>query len=87
MGLAYAALLQLLGESGCEPTEGSSQYGRFAWSAWPPGPTCTFPKNVHGFDEVRGPKPVMSVWFAARGLGGVVCLERLRRSRVSDERS
>lgn len=63
IGVAYAVMLQLLGDAGCEPTPGSSTYGTFEWSILPPGPTCTFTMVPHGFDAVRGPTPVMSIWL------------------------
>lgn len=83
-GVAYGLMINDMGELACEPTPGSSDYGEFAWSLNPPGPTCTFTEALHGFDEVRGPTPVMSVWILVVVVGGVVCFELLRRSRRSD---
>lgn len=69
VGIAYTVIVGILGSTVCEPFEGSSQYGELRWSAWPPGPTCTFRESVHGFDEVRGPSPAATVWLVALGLG------------------
>lgn len=82
VGIAYAILIS--DDLYCEPVDGSSDYGDFAWSVFPPGPTCTFNEAVHGFDEVRGPNPGMSIWLIALLLGAVLCIELLRRSRRSD---
>jgi len=82
-GLGYGALVQHLGDAYCEPFEGSSQYGELRWSAFPPGPTCTFTADVHGFDAVRGPYPVMSTWLLVLAVGGAVCIVLVRRSRAS----
>jgi hypothetical protein len=81
VGVAYGASIVALGNGYCEPFEGGSTYGELRWSVWPPGPTCTFTAEVHGFDEVRGPYPVMSIWLAALVAGGVLCVSLLRRSR------
>ena len=86
-GLGYGALVQLHGAAYCEPFEGSSQYGELRWSVFPPGPTCTFTANVNGFDEVRGPYPVMSAWLLVLAVGGVACVALLRRSRESGSAS
>ena len=83
-GLGYGVLVQLYGDAYCEPFEGSSQYGDLGWSALPPGPTCSFTVDVHGFDEVRGPYPVMSAWLLALAVGGLVCIILLRRSRMPE---
>ena len=82
VGLGYAALVQLSDDTYCPPFEGSSQYGELDWSVLPPGPTCTFTADVHGFDEVRGPTPVMSVWLAVLVVGPAVCLALVRASRL-----
>ncbi|MGF1597278.1 MAG: hypothetical protein ACFCVK_10160 [Acidimicrobiales bacterium] len=82
-GVAYGLMINDMGDLACEPTPGSSDYGEFAWSVYPPGPTCTFTEAVHGFDEVRGPTLVMSVWIIVVVVGGIVCFELLRRSRGS----
>jgi len=84
VGAAYAILINDMDELYCEPVDGSSNYGDFAWSVFPPGPTCTFNEAVHGFDGVRGPTPVMSIWLIALVVGAVLCVELLRRSRRSD---
>lgn len=73
-GMGYALLVQLRGSTYCEPSEGSSQYGDLSWSVLPPGPTCRFSQEVHGFDATRGPTPVMSIWIAALLLGACVIL-------------
>ncbi len=83
VGIAYAILIND-SDVYCEPADGSSNYGDFAWSVFPPGPTCTFNEAVHGFDEVRGPNPGMSIWLIALVVGAVLCIELLRRSRRSD---
>ncbi len=84
VGLAYAGVLQLLGDANCEPTPGSSTYGEFGWSLMPPGPTCTFTAEVHGFDEVRGPTPVMTIWLVAVVIGAGACMYLLRSPFESD---
>ncbi|MFZ4433294.1 MAG: hypothetical protein ACOYOQ_08890 [Microthrixaceae bacterium] len=81
VGVAYGALVEDLGDAYCEPFEGSSQYGELRWSVLPPGPTCTFTVAEHGFDEVRGPWPVMSVWIAVLVVGGLVCVALVRAAR------
>ncbi|MGB6059327.1 MAG: hypothetical protein WBF71_13805 [Microthrixaceae bacterium] len=78
VGLAFAWLLDNLGDSNCEPTPGSSTYGKFGWSLIPPGPTCTFTAEVHGFDQVRGPSPVMTIWLAVLVIGAGVGVHLLR---------
>jgi hypothetical protein len=83
VGLGYAILVNDMAELYCEPIAGSSDYGAFAWSIVPPGPTCTFTDAVHGFDEVRGPTPVMSVWLLALAAGAMWILPMLTRSRRS----
>jgi hypothetical protein len=72
-GLAYGALVQLIGDAQCEPFEGGSDYGKMRWSAWPLGPTCTFTADVHGFDAMRGPHAVMSAWLVVLAIGAVFC--------------
>ncbi len=72
IGVGYAAMVILLGSAYCEPFEGSSQYGELRWSLWPPGPTCSFTKSVHGFSETRGPTPVMTMWLVGLAVG--LCL-------------
>lgn len=71
LGLAYAAYLVLMGDAVCEPFPGGSTYGTLGWSVLPPGPTCTFTEQLHGFDEVRGPTPVMSIWLLVLLVAGV----------------
>lgn len=80
-GLAYAAYLQDLGSAFCVPFEGSSQYGEFRWSILPPGPTCSFTMSVHGFDETRGPTPVMSIWIVVLALGLLTTIALLAEVR------
>jgi len=77
VGIAYAILIND-NDLYCEPANGLSDYGDFAWSLFPPGPTCTFG------EAVRGPTPVMSIWLIALVVGAVLCVELLRRSRRSD---
>ncbi len=79
LGVAYGVMVQMLGSAYCEPVSGSSTYGELNWSIVPPGPTCTFTAAIHGFDAVRGPYPVMSVWLAVLAVGGVLCVALLRR--------
>ena len=85
LSVGYVALVHLLGEEYCEVFEGSSifennaVYGELRWSALPPGPTCTFTKDVHGFDEVRGPYSFLSIWLGALVVGGALCIAVLRR--------
>lgn len=83
VGLGYAILINDMAELYCEPIAGSSDYGAFASSIIPPGPTCTFTEAVHGFDAVRGPSPVMSVWLVSLALGAMWILLLLRRPRRS----
>lgn len=78
LGVAYGAMVQMLGSAYCEPVPGSSTYGELNWSIAPPGPTCTFTADIHGFDAVRGPYPVMSVWLAVLVISGVLCVALLR---------
>jgi hypothetical protein len=82
LGVAYGAMVQMLGSAYCEPVPGSSTYGELDWSIAPPGPTCTFTADIHGFDAVRGPYPVMSVWLAVLAIGGVLCVALLRRAHT-----
>lgn len=81
LGVAYGILVNDADDLNCEPTPGSSDYGDFAWSVLPPGPTCTFTEALHGFDGVRGPQPVISVWMATLAIGGMLSVATLRRSR------
>jgi len=88
VGVAWAALVIFAyGDAYCEPFPGGSDYGELRWSVWPPGPTCTFTAEVHGFDEVRGPYPVMSIWLAVLAVGGVLWVKLLRVSRPPQSRS
>lgn len=81
-GIGHGAMVLLIGDAYCEPFEGSSTYGTLRWSALPPGPTCTFVAEFHGFDAVRGPYPVMSIWLAVLAIGGALCVALLRASRT-----
>ena len=77
VGLAYAALVEMSGDTYCPITPDSSTYGTQGWSVVPPGPTCTFSAELRSVDdvtslaEVRGPTPVMSIWLGVLGLGVV----------------
>ena len=64
VGLACWLLLFWLQSEGlaCE-YRGSSIYGEPGWSVLPPGPTCTWTEEVHGFDRASGPGPWMSIWL------------------------
>lgn len=79
LGLAYAGFLQLGGDTSCEASPGESNYGTFGWSVVPPGPTCTFTEELNGFDEVRGPTPVMSIWLLVLLVGALVVVPLVRR--------
>lgn len=71
-GCAYGARLEQVGDINCQQADGVYVLGEFGWSISPPGPTCTFTLEEHGFDETRGPTPVMSVWLALVATGAVV---------------
>ena len=82
-GCAYGARAEQVGDINCKAADGEYTYGSFGWSTVPPGPTCTFTRAAHGFDEVRGPSPVMSVWLtlvAAGAAGSAVLVLRERNS-------
>lgn len=81
VGLVYAAQVQWLGDLGCEASLGDSNYGTHGWSAFPPGPTCTYTRRLNGFAQVDGPTPVMTIWLVALALGALVSIALLRRSR------
>ena len=69
VGCAYGARLEQVGDINCQAADGDYIYGEFGWSTIPPGPTCTFTRAKHAFDEVRGPSPVMSIWLALVAAG------------------
>lgn len=81
VGLSYAALVQWMGDLDCEASVGDSNYGSRGWSALPPGPTCTFTRELNGFARVDGPTPVMTVWLVVLALGAVAYLALVRRPR------
>lgn len=84
-GCAYGARLEQTGDINCQADEGIYIYGEFSWSLAPPGPTCTFTVEEHGFDEVRGPSEVMSVWLVVVGAGAATTVVMARReSSTSD---
>jgi hypothetical protein len=65
-----------------ETADGEYNYGEFGWLTVPPGPTCTFTQEEHGFDQVRGPNLGMSIWLALVGAGtataGVIAIRDTR---------
>lgn len=70
IGVTYAAFRQVSGWASCEHERGDSNYGEFSWSAIPPGPVCTWTLAGNGFDDSKGPTPVMSLWLLSLvGLG------------------
>lgn len=87
-GCAYGARLEQVGDINCQAADGDYTYGSFGWSTVPPGPTCTFTRAAHGFDEVRGPSPVMSVWLALVAAGAatsaVLVIREHTRSYADD---
>ena len=82
-GLPYGARLEQVGDINCQAADGDYVYGEFGWSTNPPGPTCTFTAADHGFDEVRGPSPVMSVWLALLAAGAVTSVAVVLRTPLS----
>ena len=80
---AYGARLEQVGDINCQATDGDYTYGEFGWSTVPPGPTCTFTEADHGFDEVRGPTPVMSVWLALVAAGAATTAAIALRERTT----
>lgn len=82
IGTAYGWLVWDMGEMYCPVEQGASTYGELSWSILPPGPVCTFTAEVHGFDEVRGPYPVMSIWLVVLVVGAVAFVIARRRARA-----
>jgi hypothetical protein len=80
LGLAVVAERQWIGDLGCEASTGDSNYGTHGWSVLPPGPTCTYTRDLNGYDQVDGPTPAMSIWLAGLAIGGVICVTLVRRS-------
>lgn len=83
VGCAYGASLEQVGDINCQAAEGEYTYGEFGWSTVPPGPTCTFTRAEQGFDEVRGPTPVMSVWLALVVAGAATTAVMVLRARAT----
>jgi hypothetical protein len=86
VGCAHGARLGQVGNINCQAANGDYVYGEFGWSTIPPGPTCTFTTADHGFDEVRGPSPVMSVWLALLAAGTATSVAVMLRSEHDSER-
>lgn len=82
IGTGYGLLVWDMGEMYCPIEQGLSTYGELSWSILPPGPVCTFTPDVHGFDEVRGPYPVMSIWLLVLVIGAVAFVVARRRGRA-----
>jgi hypothetical protein len=81
IGSAWIVYVQVAGDLRCQhPLAGDSLYGELRWSKWPPGPTCTWTKEAVGFDDVRGPSPVMSIWLVAVAVLGLVAVLMVRRA-------
>ena len=80
-GLAWAGMIELQDDLGCEHSAGDSNYGEQSWSVLPPGPVCSWTAETNGFDEVRGPTPGMSVWLLVLVTLGALVVWRARRSR------
>ncbi len=83
VGCAYGARVEQMGDIYCQAAEGDYTYGELGWSTVPPGPTCTFTEAEHGFDEVRGPSPVMSVWLAVVATGAATTAVVALRERTT----
>lgn len=81
IGIAYGLNVWDMGSMYCPVEQGASTYGELSWSILPPGPVCTFTVDVHGFDEVRGPYPVMSIWLLVLVIGTVAFAVARRRAR------
>lgn len=82
IGTAYGLLVWDMDSMYCPVEQGVSTYGELSWSILPPGPVCTFTADVHGFDEVRGPYPVMSIWLLVLVIGAVAFVVARRRARA-----
>lgn len=82
IGTAYGLLVWDMGELYCPVEQGASTWGELSWSILPPGPVCTFTADVHGFDEVRGPYPVMSIWLLVLVVGAIAFVVARRRARA-----
>lgn len=78
MTLAYVVAWTYFGDLSCEAFPDTSSYGEVVWSVVPPGPICTFTEANNGFDEVRGPSPVMSILIFLLIAGGVLVAMLLR---------
>ncbi|MGB3409990.1 MAG: hypothetical protein WBA45_02235 [Microthrixaceae bacterium] len=73
-GLVVWTPIEGMGDSFCESAADSSNYGEMSWSLAPPGPQCTFTVESNGFDEVRRPSPLMSLWLTALVLASTAVL-------------
>lgn len=77
-GSAFALFIDMLGDVLCSEPPDDSNFGRFGWSVIPPGPTCTFTKATNGYDAVRGPSPLMSIWIIGVVVGAVITFRLIR---------
>lgn len=80
-GLAWAGIIELQDDLGCEHAAGESNYGEQSWSVLPPGPVCSWTAEVNGVDDVRGPTPVMSAWLPTLFMLGTLVVWRARQDR------
>ncbi len=83
IGLAWAALILLLGDMYCD--RGRSNYGELSWSWLPPGPVCTWTEKSDGYAGSAGPTWVMSTWLVVLAVWGFAA--RFARRKARDERS
>ncbi|MEQ1699648.1 MAG: hypothetical protein ABMA25_06040 [Ilumatobacteraceae bacterium] len=82
IGLAWGALILLLGDTYCDG--GLSNYGELSWSWLPPGPVCTWTAQSNGAVGRAGPTWVMSTWLIVLLVWGFAV--RYARRKARDER-
>lgn len=82
IGVAYGLHVWRTGDVYCQVAPKVYDYGELSWSVLPPGPVCTFTADAHGFDGVRGPYPVMSIWLLVLVVGAVAFVVARRRARA-----
>jgi hypothetical protein len=82
IGLVWILYVESAGDLRCEHSAGNPIFGELRWSRWPPGPTCVWTKRVHGFDEVWGPGPLMSIWLLLLAALAAVAVATVRWARA-----
>lgn len=79
-GMAAAVLVEMAGQF-CEWPEGDSNYGAVTWSAFPPGPGCTWTEERNGVDARHDPTPGESaavvIWLVVVTVSGTVAFGEL----------